>query len=96
MARVGIDNEGNGRRNCVFGAGKMNRGAGGTVARESALRFAGTLLSRVRAPSPAPWPDRERESPRSPRCGLAITKTSSTFLYKTMDLFWSPYRYSYQ
>ncbi|GFO02084.1 hypothetical protein PoB_002858900 [Plakobranchus ocellatus] len=33
------------------------RGVGGTVASESALRSAGTLLSRVRAPPPAPWPD---------------------------------------
>ncbi|GFO04905.1 hypothetical protein PoB_003141000 [Plakobranchus ocellatus] len=28
-----------------------------TVASESALRSAGTLLSRVQAPPPAPWPD---------------------------------------
>ncbi|GFN88448.1 hypothetical protein PoB_001495400 [Plakobranchus ocellatus] len=33
------------------------RGVGSTVACESALRSAGTLLSRVRAPLPAPWPD---------------------------------------
>ncbi|GFO00623.1 hypothetical protein PoB_002712800 [Plakobranchus ocellatus] len=32
-------------------------GVGGSVAGESALRSAGTLLSRVRAPPPAPWPD---------------------------------------
>ncbi|GFO28061.1 hypothetical protein PoB_005456600 [Plakobranchus ocellatus] len=32
-------------------------GVGGTVARESALRSAGTLLSQVRAPPPAPLPD---------------------------------------
>ncbi|GFN88783.1 hypothetical protein PoB_001528900 [Plakobranchus ocellatus] len=31
-------------------------GVGGTVASESALRSAGTLLSRVRAPPPASWP----------------------------------------
>ncbi|GFO32817.1 hypothetical protein PoB_005932200 [Plakobranchus ocellatus] len=35
---------------------------GGTVARESALRSAGTPLSRVRTPSPAPWPDGGPES----------------------------------
>ncbi|GFN79964.1 hypothetical protein PoB_000647000 [Plakobranchus ocellatus] len=33
------------------------RGVGGTVACESALRSAGTLLSRVRAPPSAPRPD---------------------------------------
>ncbi|GFN98358.1 hypothetical protein PoB_002486400 [Plakobranchus ocellatus] len=32
-------------------------GVGGTVACESALRSAGTLLSRVRAPPSAPRPD---------------------------------------
>ncbi|GFO01598.1 hypothetical protein PoB_002810300, partial [Plakobranchus ocellatus] len=36
-----------------------HRGVGGTVACESALRSAGTLLSRVRAPPSAPRPDRE-------------------------------------
>ncbi|GFN91509.1 hypothetical protein PoB_001801500 [Plakobranchus ocellatus] len=53
------------------------RGVGGTVASESALRSAGTLLSRVRSPPPAPWPDGEPESLRSPCCGLAIYKTST-------------------
>ncbi|GFO30561.1 hypothetical protein PoB_005706600 [Plakobranchus ocellatus] len=43
---------------------------GGTVASESALRSAGTILSRVRAPPPAPWPDGGPESLRSPCCGL--------------------------
>ncbi|GFO42795.1 hypothetical protein PoB_006930000 [Plakobranchus ocellatus] len=33
------------------------RGVGGTVAIESALRIAGTLLLRVGAPPPAPWRD---------------------------------------
>ncbi|GFO15894.1 hypothetical protein PoB_004239900 [Plakobranchus ocellatus] len=32
-------------------------GVGGTVAYESALRSAGTLLSRIRAPPSAPPPD---------------------------------------
>ncbi|GFO39230.1 hypothetical protein PoB_006573500 [Plakobranchus ocellatus] len=41
---------------------------------ESALRSAGTLLSRVRAPLSAPWPDGGPESLRSHRCGLAIYK----------------------
>ncbi|GFO02126.1 hypothetical protein PoB_002863100, partial [Plakobranchus ocellatus] len=50
------------------------RGVGSTVACESALRSAGTLLSRVRAPLPAPWPDGGPESLRSPCCGLAIYK----------------------
>ncbi|GFO10960.1 hypothetical protein PoB_003746500 [Plakobranchus ocellatus] len=49
-------------------------GVGGTVASESALRSAGTLLSRVRAPPPASWPDGGPESLRSPCCGLAIYK----------------------
>ncbi|GFO00830.1 hypothetical protein PoB_002733500 [Plakobranchus ocellatus] len=31
---------------------------GGTVASESALKSAGTLLSQVRARAPASWPDR--------------------------------------
>ncbi|GFO32698.1 hypothetical protein PoB_005920300 [Plakobranchus ocellatus] len=31
-------------------------GIGGSVANQSAMRSAGTLLSRVRAPPPAPWP----------------------------------------
>ncbi|GFO22462.1 hypothetical protein PoB_004896700 [Plakobranchus ocellatus] len=33
------------------------RGVGSRVVSESALRSAGTLLSRVQAPLPAPWPD---------------------------------------
>ncbi|GFO17683.1 reverse transcriptase-like protein [Plakobranchus ocellatus] len=40
-------------------------GVGSTVACESALRSAGTLLSRVRAPLPAHWPDGGPESLRS-------------------------------
>ncbi|GFN88498.1 embryonic stem cell-specific 5-hydroxymethylcytosine-binding protein-like [Plakobranchus ocellatus] len=47
-------------------------GFGSTVACESALRSAGTLLLWVRAPLPAPWPDRGPENLRSPCCGLAI------------------------
>ncbi|GFN80485.1 hypothetical protein PoB_000699100 [Plakobranchus ocellatus] len=54
----------------------MIRGFGSTVACESALRSAGTLLSRVRAPLPAAWPDGGPESLRSPYCGLAIYKNS--------------------
>ncbi|GFN89572.1 hypothetical protein PoB_001607800 [Plakobranchus ocellatus] len=41
---------------------------------ESALRFAGTLLSRVRAPPPAPWPEGGPESLISSCCGFAIYK----------------------
>ncbi|GFN96179.1 misshapen-like kinase 1 [Plakobranchus ocellatus] len=44
------------------------------IKEQSALRSAGTLLSRVRAPLPAPWPDGGPESLRSPCCGLAIYK----------------------
>ncbi|GFO47374.1 hypothetical protein PoB_007387900 [Plakobranchus ocellatus] len=43
-----------------------------TAASESPLKSAGALLSRVRAPPPAPWPDGGLESLRSPCCGLAI------------------------
>ncbi|GFO30386.1 hypothetical protein PoB_005689100 [Plakobranchus ocellatus] len=50
------------------------RGVGSTVACESALRYAGTLLSWVRAPLPVPWPGGGPESLRSPCCGLAINK----------------------
>ncbi|GFO44117.1 eukaryotic translation initiation factor 3 subunit f [Plakobranchus ocellatus] len=41
-------------------------GVGGTVFSESALGSAGTLLSRVRAPLPAPWPEGGFKSLRSP------------------------------
>ncbi|GFN95791.1 hypothetical protein PoB_002229700 [Plakobranchus ocellatus] len=40
------------------------RGVGDTVASEPALRSAGILLSRVRAPPLAPWSDRGSESLR--------------------------------
>ncbi|GFO30843.1 hypothetical protein PoB_005734800 [Plakobranchus ocellatus] len=58
-------------------------GVGGTVA---SLRSAGTLLSRVRASPPSPWPDRGPESLRSPCCGLAIytnQPTAKTILCKS-------------
>ncbi|GFO38939.1 hypothetical protein PoB_006544400 [Plakobranchus ocellatus] len=51
------------------------------LACESALRSAGTLLSRVRAPLPAPWPDGGPESLRSPCCGLAIYKKLKLSIY---------------
>ncbi|GFO47862.1 hypothetical protein PoB_007436700 [Plakobranchus ocellatus] len=35
----------------------LNGSIGGTVACESALKSAGTFLSRVRAPPSVPWPD---------------------------------------
>ncbi|GFO24097.1 hypothetical protein PoB_005060200 [Plakobranchus ocellatus] len=47
---------------------------GGMVDSESALRSARILLSRVRAPTLAPWPDGGPESLRSPCCGLAVFK----------------------
>ncbi|GFN75000.1 hypothetical protein PoB_000150600 [Plakobranchus ocellatus] len=43
-------------------------GFGGIVDSESALRSAGALLSRVRAPPPTLRPDGEPESLRSPCC----------------------------
>ncbi|GFN79833.1 hypothetical protein PoB_000633900 [Plakobranchus ocellatus] len=42
---------------------------------ESALRSARTLLSQVRAPPPAAWPDGGHESLSSTCCGLTIYKT---------------------
>ncbi|GFO39728.1 hypothetical protein PoB_006623300 [Plakobranchus ocellatus] len=45
---------------------------GGTVDSESALRSAGTLLLRVRAPPLAPWPDGRPETLRSAYCGQAM------------------------
>ncbi|GFO47927.1 hypothetical protein PoB_007443200 [Plakobranchus ocellatus] len=50
---------------------QLLRDVGGTVVSESVLRSAGTLLSRVRAPMPAPWHDGGPKSVRSP-CELAI------------------------
>ncbi|GFO18114.1 hypothetical protein PoB_004461900 [Plakobranchus ocellatus] len=41
------------------------------------VRSAGTLLSRIRAPPPAPWPDGGPESLRSPCCVLAIYKNQT-------------------
>ncbi|GFO20423.1 hypothetical protein PoB_004692800 [Plakobranchus ocellatus] len=49
-------------------------GVGGTVASESALRPAVTLLSRVRAPLWMPWPVGGLKDLRSPCCGQAIKK----------------------
>ncbi|GFN88810.1 hypothetical protein PoB_001531600 [Plakobranchus ocellatus] len=46
----------------------------GTVDSKSALRSVGTILSRVRALPPAPWPGGGPESLKSPCCGLAIHK----------------------
>ncbi|GFN88044.1 hypothetical protein PoB_001455000 [Plakobranchus ocellatus] len=43
----------------------LYKDVGGTVDRESILRAPGTLLSRVRAPPQAPWPDGGPESLRS-------------------------------
>ncbi|GFO40591.1 hypothetical protein PoB_006709600 [Plakobranchus ocellatus] len=50
-------------------------------ARDSVLRSAGTLLLRVRALPPAPWPDGGPESLRSPCYGLAIyNKTKAIYI----------------
>ncbi|GFN76398.1 hypothetical protein PoB_000290400 [Plakobranchus ocellatus] len=53
---------------------EAKRGVGGTVDSEYALRSAGTLLSRARAPPPATLPDGGPENLRSPCCGLAKYK----------------------
>ncbi|GFO36037.1 hypothetical protein PoB_006254200 [Plakobranchus ocellatus] len=55
-------------------------GVGGTVACESALRSAGTLVSRVRAQPSAPRPDGGPKSLRLPCCGLAISSSPSSAL----------------
>ncbi|GFO30507.1 hypothetical protein PoB_005701200 [Plakobranchus ocellatus] len=47
-------------------------GVSSTVISESALRSAGTLLPRVRAPPSAPRPDGGPQSPRSLCCGQTI------------------------
>ncbi|GFN98360.1 hypothetical protein PoB_002486600 [Plakobranchus ocellatus] len=59
---------------------------GRTVANESTLRSAGSLMSRVRALPPALWPDGGPESLRSPCCGLAISETK-LFQSSTEDVF---------
>ncbi|GFO21102.1 hypothetical protein PoB_004760700 [Plakobranchus ocellatus] len=63
-----------------YNEGRLIRDVDGTVARESALRSAGTLLSRVRAPPSAPSPGGGPESLRSPRCGLVTYKTQPNSL----------------
>ncbi|GFO06163.1 hypothetical protein PoB_003266800 [Plakobranchus ocellatus] len=45
---------------------------GGTFYSKPALRSAGTLLLRVRAPPPPPSPNGGPQSLRSPCCGLAV------------------------
>ncbi|GFO41820.1 hypothetical protein PoB_006832500 [Plakobranchus ocellatus] len=67
------------------------RGVGGTVASESALRSAGILLSRVRAPLPAPWPDGGPGSLRSPCCGLATKRKPYTFLVTPYSRLFFPF-----
>ncbi|GFO31070.1 hypothetical protein PoB_005757500 [Plakobranchus ocellatus] len=57
----------------VRGADFECRSGGGTEDRESALKFAETILSRDRAPSPALWPEGRPESLKSPF--LLKTKT---------------------
>ncbi|GFO03581.1 hypothetical protein PoB_003008600 [Plakobranchus ocellatus] len=58
---------------------------GGTVAIKSALRSAGTLLSRIRALPPAPWPDDGPESLRSSCCGLAICKSQTLWKRESIN-----------
>ncbi|GFO31542.1 hypothetical protein PoB_005804700 [Plakobranchus ocellatus] len=58
------------QNNILYGTG----GFDGKVACESALRSAGTLMSRVRAPTSAPRPGGGPQGLRSTCCGLAIYK----------------------
>ncbi|GFO11444.1 hypothetical protein PoB_003794900 [Plakobranchus ocellatus] len=61
-------------------------GVGGTVASESVLRSAGTLLSRVRVPPPAPWPDGGSESlRRSPCCELTTPNQQAPVAWRFGD-----------
>ncbi|GFO21468.1 hypothetical protein PoB_004797300 [Plakobranchus ocellatus] len=52
-----------GRRSTVV---TIDIDADGTVDSGSTLRSAGTLLSQIRAPPPAPWPNGGPESLKSP------------------------------
>ncbi|GFO41977.1 hypothetical protein PoB_006848200 [Plakobranchus ocellatus] len=56
------------------------RGAGGTVVSESALRSLGTLLSRVGASLPALWPCGVTTDKNQPPVPLAHRKWSAIFL----------------
>ncbi|GFN76957.1 hypothetical protein PoB_000346300 [Plakobranchus ocellatus] len=53
------------------------RGDGGTMASESALRSAWALLSRIRTPPGATWPEEGLKSLRSPCYGLALNKNQT-------------------
>ncbi|GFN88978.1 hypothetical protein PoB_001548400 [Plakobranchus ocellatus] len=67
----------------------------GSVESESALRSAGTLLSRVRALPPAPWPDGGPENLRSP-CTLVIHKNPEGTLQKSISITFTPASSSFQ
>ncbi|GFN77810.1 hypothetical protein PoB_000431600 [Plakobranchus ocellatus] len=54
---------------------QISRGVGSTGATKSALRSAGTCMSRVRDPPSAPWPDGGPKS-LSTRCASAILSWS--------------------
>ncbi|GFO41756.1 hypothetical protein PoB_006826100 [Plakobranchus ocellatus] len=69
------------------------RGVCGTVASESALRSAGTILLRVQATLPAPWPDGGPENLRSPCCGLAIKKKQPKIEGRWDQFVWGKFRH---
>ncbi|GFO27707.1 hypothetical protein PoB_005421200 [Plakobranchus ocellatus] len=52
---------------------KLPKSGEASVAQWIAIRPE-TLLSRIGIPPPAPWPDEEPESLRSPYCALAMSK----------------------
>ncbi|GFN99319.1 hypothetical protein PoB_002582500 [Plakobranchus ocellatus] len=56
----------------------------------SGLRSVGILLSRTRAPPPAPWTDGGPKSLRSPCCGLAIYENPHDDSNFSMELNASP------
>ncbi|GFO33421.1 hypothetical protein PoB_005992600 [Plakobranchus ocellatus] len=58
---------------------KEGRGVGGTVDSEPALRFTGTILSRVRVPPPLPWPDEGLKSQDHLAVAWLSSKTKPNF-----------------
>ncbi|GFN78946.1 hypothetical protein PoB_000545200 [Plakobranchus ocellatus] len=60
---------------------------GGAGDSDAALRSAGTLMSRVRAPPTAPWPDGGPESLRSACCGMALHRESNSIKSAQLNIY---------